>query len=139
MKKVFCIAYEAYMQTFLIFMRVRTLFSFLTLPTFLMGAPYDILPRIPLILTGLQADILFNSVYGIFKSRNKLVFWGVLSSIEFFLVDPFLRILTYPLYLPSQYTLTFLNVTLLLLPVTILEATAGGYIGYKIYKRIQKP
>ncbi len=114
-----------------------TLFSLLTLPTYLMGAPYDVLTRIPLILTGLQADVLLNSVYESFERRNRLVLWGILTSIEFFLVDPFLRILTYPLFLPLQYTSTFVNVTLLLLPVIIIEASAGGYMGYKIYERVE--
>jgi hypothetical protein len=116
-----------------------TLFSFLTLPTYLMGTPYNVLPRIPLILAGIQADMLFNTVYEIFKKRNKQVVWAVLVSVEFFLIDPLLRILTYPFYLPSQYTLTFFNVTLLLLPVIIIEASMGGYLGYKIYNRIEKP
>lgn len=113
-----------------------TLFSILTLPTYLMGTPYDILTRIPLVLTGLQADLIFNSTYETFRRRKKIVLWAILCSIEFFLIDPFLRMLTYPIFLPQQYTSTFTSVTLLLLPIIIGEAAAGGYVGYKIYQRI---
>lgn len=112
-----------------------TLFAILTLPTYLMGTPYDVLTRIPLILTGFQADLLFNSIHERFQRRQKIPLWAILSSTEFFVIDPFLRVLTYPLFLPPQYTSTFASVTLLLLPIIIVEAAAGGYIGYKIYAR----
>ena len=114
-----------------------TLFSILTLPTYLMGTPYDILTRLPLILTGFQADLLFNSLYKTFERRKKIGIWAILCSIEFFIIDPFLRILTYPLFLPQQYTSTFTIVTLLLQPIIIAEAVAGGYMGFKIYQRVR--
>lgn len=115
-----------------------TLFSILTLPTYLMGTPYDILTRMPLILTGFQADLLFNGVYNAFKIRKKIVLWAIVGPIEFFILDPFLRILTYPLFLPQQYTSTFTYVTLILLPIIVIEAATGGYIGWKIYQRLRK-
>ena len=95
--------------------------------------------NIPGIISGsMLSDILFNSIYRVFERSNKLVLWAILVSVEFILVDAFLRISTFPFYMPLQYTVTFFNVTLLLLPVIILEASAGGYIGHKIYLRIKK-
>ena len=46
---------------------LMSLFGLLSLPTYTMGTPYNILPRIPLVLCAFQADILFNTFYPAFR------------------------------------------------------------------------
>lgn len=113
------------------------IFIILTIPTYIMGLPYDLSPRIPAILNILVIDILFNSFYESFKQRGKLLRWSILLSISFIFLDIVFRVLTYPLFFPDAYISTFLNITMWLTPIILLESVAGGYLGYKIFQRIK--
>ncbi len=113
------------------------IFILLTLPVYVMGVPYDISARIPGILNALFADILMNSFYESFRKKDRLLRWAFIVSIVFLIQDIVLRTLTYPLFYSIEYVTTFLNVTLWLLPVILLEGIAGAYIGYRIYQRIK--
>ena len=113
------------------------IFIILTIPTYIMGLPYDLSPRIPAILNIFVIDILFNSFYDSFKQRGKLLRWSILLSISFIFLDIVFRVLTYPLFFPAAYISTFLNITTWLTPIILLESVAGGYLGYKIFQRIK--
>lgn len=114
----------------------NTLVALLTLPTTLGGPPYDIFPRLVLILVGFPADLIFNSVYKFFKRSNKLVWWSILSGTGFFLLLPFFQIMFFPLFFNSQFVATFTSVVILMLPWIIGGGIFGGYLGYKVYKRV---
>ena len=114
------------------------LVALLTLPTTLGGPPYDIFPRLVLILAGFPADFVLNSVYKFFKSTNRLVWWSILTGLVFFLVLPFLQILILPLYFSSQYIATFTSIVILMLPWIIGGAIVGGCLGYNVHRRISQ-
>lgn len=112
------------------------LVAILSFPTTLGGPPYDIFPRLVLILTGFPADLIVNSLYNMFKKDDKLVFWSILSALFFFLVLPFLQIQFFPLFLPKQIVEVFTNIVIIMLPWIIGGSIIGGFFGYKIYLRI---
>ena len=114
----------------------NTLVALLTLPTTLGGPPYDIFPRLVLILVGIVADLLFNSFYKVFVNKNKLVWWSIFSGTGFFLILPFFQILFFPLFFPTPFVTAFANVVILMLPWIVGGGIAGGYLGFKVYKRI---
>ena len=114
----------------------NTLVALLTLPLHFGGPPYDIFPRLVVIFTGFVADLIINSVYKVFFDRNKLVWWSILSGAGFFLFLPFFQILFFPLFFSAQFVATFTNVVFLMLPWIVGGGIAGGYLGYKVYKRI---
>ncbi len=112
------------------------LVAILTFPTTLGGPPYDIFPRLVLILAGFPADLILNSIYNLFKKDDKLVFWSILSALFFFLVLPFLQIQFFPLFLSQQVVEAFTNIVIIMLPWIIGGSIIGGFFGYKIYSRI---
>jgi hypothetical protein len=118
------------------FLFVIILFGLLTLPTSAMGTPFNIWPRLPLILNGLQSDVIMNTLYPIFARKNKLMWFAIIFPLEHFIVDGLLRVATYPVFYSPEYTLTFIGMFSMMLPIIIIESIAGGYLGFKIYDRI---
>ena len=55
------------------FFTQMTLVTFLIIPTYLGGIPFDLLSKMNFIVNSFQCDLLFNSFYGTFKKQNKLV------------------------------------------------------------------
>jgi hypothetical protein len=101
--------------------------------------PFHIFRAIPMLTATFIQDIIFNSVYDFFEKRKKLIWYSISSSIVGTLLDTFLRILTYPILMPAEFTLAYLNVTYMMIPVILFNAIFGGYIAFKIYERIGKP
>jgi hypothetical protein len=120
------------------FLLQHILFAFLVIPTNLLGTPFEVLPRIAIIIHGIQGDILFSSLYGIFRIRNKLIWLSVFVAVEFSLTVLFINILWHSLFHPPEFIAAYTNTVLLLLPVVIIESIFGGIIGYRIYQRIKK-
>ncbi len=116
-----------------------TIFGILTLPTAAMGVPFNIFPRIPLILNAIQSDIIMNTFYPSFKNSKKMVWFTIFFALEHFLVDGLLRIITYPYFYSYEYQLLFLGIFTMMLPVIIIESSFGAYIAYQLYLRITKP
>lgn len=116
----------------------NTLVVILSLPTSFIGVPFDIFPRLVSILAGIIADIILNSVYKRFSESQKLLWWSILICLEFFTVLPLLQLLFYPLYFPPEFIEIFSNVVLVMSPWIIGGAIAGGYFGYKVYKKYIK-
>jgi hypothetical protein len=113
------------------------LFAILIIPTYLQGTPFEVLPRLGIVMHGIQADILFNTIYGVFKERNKLVWLSIFIAVEFFLAAPFINILWFSLIYPPAFVTVFINALLLLFPLVVVESLFGGLIGYKIYQRVK--
>jgi hypothetical protein len=93
------------------------------------------------ILNVLIVDLIFDSVYGFFEKKNKLLWWIILLQVFFWAIAPlwdvlFLSLFVYPL--ESVLKVWFIPIMSLMLPVMMIEAVAGGYMGYKIYRRVGK-
>ena len=84
-------------------------------------------------------DLIFNSLYGKFQRDNRLFRWilalQVYSWITYsFMVLPFLL-----LFIPMEAVIAyFVTIGIVWLPIIIVEAVAGSFIGYKIYRRVEK-
>ena len=115
-----------------------TILALLFIPTFAMGTPFDILARMPMILAGFLGDFILNSFYQNFKNKNKLMWWSILAALFNILLTPILTTLNmYLFYSPEVFT-SFVTVITFLSPVIIIESIVGGYIGYKVFERIER-
>ena len=121
------------------FLLQTTLVALLTIPTYMSGMPFDVLARIPMIIGAFFSDLILNSVYAVFRKRNRLVLWGTLAVFVFLIFTPFFVAMNmFLFYAPEVFTM-YVTVYFLLLPVTIVEVVVGNIVGYKIYKRVKKP
>jgi hypothetical protein len=85
-------------------------------------------------------DVVFNSLYGLFERKNKLLWLTILFQVYFWA--------TYSLWLLVFYSVLFYPFeaflknwfipTMSIMPVLIVEGLAGGFIGYQIYRRVKK-
>ena len=114
-----------------------TIFVLLTIPTYVMGTPYDLVARMPVILIILLIDIIFNSVYAKFGKKGKILRLIIILSIVNLIGDMAFRVMIYPFVYSSNFVTFFYGISLYLLPVVIVEAIIGGYVGYKIFQRIK--
>jgi hypothetical protein len=92
------------------------------------------------ILNNFIVDVVFNSIYKSFKKRDRLLWWVILAEAYYFATHPlWLMFFSIPFY-PIELTIStwFIPIMSVFLPVIILEAIAGGYIGYKIQRRVEK-
>ena len=112
--------------------------ALLTLTTYLSGAPFDILSKMPMIATSFFVDLIFNSLYDFFKKRNRLLWLAILVTIAFSLMLPVFISLNMYLFYPPQALYMFINVYVLLLPLTIVETVVGAITGTMIYRRVRK-
>jgi hypothetical protein len=95
----------------------------------------------PWIVRLLIADVVFNSLYGRFKARNRLLLLSVLTVTFFFGAGPFLTVLFlsfFPVFFPSAVLTPIMTTIILMFPVIIALSLAGGYLGFKIYKQVEK-
>ena len=110
----------------------------ITIPTYVMGPPFELGTRWPAMINAVLIDIIGNSFYRYFKSKDRLIIWGILSTLGFVYLDALLRMIMYPLFLPMEYISSYIWITIILSPVIIIETSVGGYFGYKIYQRVKK-
>jgi hypothetical protein len=115
-----------------------SIFTLLILPTFLGGPPFAVQNRIHFIVTAFVADLVVNSFYRRVVGNGRLKLWSVLGSLMFWVLLPFFSLLIRPLFYSLEAVALFANVVFLLLPVIIVEALAGGYLGYRIFLRVRK-
>jgi hypothetical protein len=94
-----------------------------------------------ILLNFLIVDVVFNSFYGYFEQREKLLWLTILFQVYYW-TTYLLWILLFnvTLFFPFEAFLKnwFIPVVTVMLPIMIVEALAGGYIGYKIYQRVEK-
>jgi hypothetical protein len=92
------------------------------------------------IVNTLIVDVIFNSLYGRFKGANKLFVWILIVQVYYWATQPLWLIPIFSLFAPLEEFITawFVPVMSITLPIMIIEAVAGSYIGYKIYRRVEK-
>jgi hypothetical protein len=115
-----------------------TIFVILIIPTSFAGAPFDAFARIPVIIAAALLDIIFNSVYGHFEKRNKLLLLTLISAAAYNLASPYIGLVFNYVFYPAEYVATYASALFFTTPVTIVESIIGGYLGYKVYQRVKK-
>lgn len=85
-------------------------------------------------------DLVFNSFHGFFERKKMLLYWLILGQVYYWSTHSLWVLLFSSLFYPFEALLKtwFLPVMSVMLPVLIIEAIAGSYIGYKIYRRVEK-
>ena len=92
-------------------------------------------------INALIVDVVFNSLYGFFEKKKNHLWWVILSQVYYWSMHSlwivfFASLFFYPFeYMVEQW---FIPIVSLMLPIIIIEGIAGGYIGYKIYRRVEK-
>jgi len=114
------------------------LIFFLSLSLNLGGGAFNVITRIPIILKMFIGDVVFNSFYGNFKRRDKLIWLAIIQSVSFFILSPFFDIMFFSFFVPFKTLTPLLNLVIIMQPLIIGLSITGGYIGYKIYKRVDK-
>ncbi|MFC1487434.1 hypothetical protein ACFLRN_07110 [Thermoproteota archaeon] len=92
------------------------------------------------IVNSLIVDLIFNSLHESFERKNRLIWWVILAQGYYWATHSiWLLFLSLPFY-PLEQILGnwFIPIMLVMLPVVIIEAIAGGFIGYKIFRRVEK-
>ena len=115
-----------------------SIFTLLILPTYLGGTPFAVQTRIHFVINAFIADLVINSFYKLASEHGKIRLWSVLGSLMFWGLLPFFSLLIRPLFYSLEAVALFASVVFLLLPVIIVEALAGGYLGYQIFLRLRK-
>lgn len=112
--------------------------AILSLPTYQMGIPYDVIARAPTIIGSFVVDLIFNSVYDRFYERKKKMWFSIIVGISFMIITPFFAALTrFFFYTPEAFT-GYVTVLFLFFPVLIGETIVGSYLAFKLYQRIKK-
>lgn len=87
----------------------------------------------------LIVDIIFNSLYGSWKSNNRLFMWILTLQLFSWTTHTFINLPFLALFISMETVLeVVLPFMFVMLPIIIIEAIAGSYIGYKIYRRVEK-
>jgi hypothetical protein len=98
-------------------------------------------PLLATIVNAFTIDIVFNSFHGFFERRNRLQWWVILTQLYYWGTHSIWTLLLGSLLFFSfemAFQFWFIPVMSVMLPVMIVEAVAGGYLGYKIYRRVEK-
>lgn len=93
------------------------------------------------ILNSFIKDAVFNSYYGYFEQKKKLSWWAILSLVYYYTTHPLLIVLfSSLLFYPFEVVMAnwYVPIMSVMLPIMIIEAIAGGYLGYQIYRRVKK-
>lgn len=84
-------------------------------------------------------DLIFNSLHGKFKRDNRLFWWILTLQLFSWTLHTFINLPFYLLFIPMEEAMAvFVPLISVMLPIIIIEAIAGSYIGYKIYQRVEK-
>ena len=84
-------------------------------------------------------DLIFNSLHGKFKRDNRLFRWILALQVYSWVAHSFLVLPFLSLFIPMEAVIAyFLLLVTAMLPVIIVEAVAGSFIGYKIFGRVEK-
>lgn len=123
-----------------LFLMQNVIFQLLTLVIPGSFAPAIIVAKIPFLINVFILDVVFNSLYGFFRKNNNLVWWAILGQVYFWTIHPFLILLFYSLFLFIEgiSTAWFIPIMSIMLPIMIIEAVIGGYIGFRIYERVEE-
>ena len=86
----------------------------------------------------LIVDIIFNSFYGKFKRDNRLFRWILALQVYSWTAHSFMLLPFLSLFIPMAAVISYFSLVTVMFPIIIIEAIAGSYIGYKIYRRVEK-
>jgi hypothetical protein len=92
------------------------------------------------LLNLLIADVLFNSLYGAFERKNKLLWLTLLFQVYFWATYPLWLLVFYSVqfYTFEAFLMNWFIPTLSITPLLIVEGLTGGFIAYQIYRRVKK-
>ena len=84
-------------------------------------------------------DLIFNSLHGKFKRDNRLFWWILTLQLFSWTLHTFINLPFHLLFIPMKEAMAvFVPLISVVLPIIIIEAIAGSFIGYKIYGRVEK-
>lgn len=84
-------------------------------------------------------DLIFNSLHGKFKRDNRLFWWILTLQLFSWTLHTFINLPFHLLFFPmEEFMAVFVPLISVMLPIIIVEAVAGSFIGYKIYGRVEK-
>jgi hypothetical protein len=116
---------------------MTAIIAVLTLPLYMGGQPYDIIARLPMLTSAFFFDLIFNSIYKMFKTRHWLLFWAISGVTFHFTLTILLKVPINLIFYTPDVVGALFQATIVFLPVIIIEAIIGGYIGYQIYKKVE--
>jgi hypothetical protein len=113
------------------------LFGFLTLS---FNASFmALISKISLIINAFVLDVVFNSLYANFNKNKKLAWWIILGQIYYWFTDSIWLVLVNFLFYPWEAVIAGWYIIMpFVMPIMVIEAIAGGYIGYQIFRRVKK-
>jgi hypothetical protein len=83
-------------------------------------------------------DLIFNSLHGKFKRDNRLFRWILALQVYSWTTHGFMVLAFTLIFVPMDAVIALLGpLTFVMLLITIVEAIAGSYFGYKIYGRVR--
>ena len=112
-----------------------------TLLFFIFVSPVFRPNEMAILLNYFVIDVVFNSFYGSFEQKNRLLWLAIIFQLYYWIAYAFwILFFNAALFYPFEQFLNnwFIPVMSVSLPVMIIEAIVGSYIGYKIYKRVEK-
>jgi hypothetical protein len=84
-------------------------------------------------------DLIFNSLYRSWKREKRLFWWILTLQLFSWTTHTFMNLLFFSLFIPMETVIEVVAPFMfVMLPIIIIEAIAGSYIGYKIYGRVEK-
>ena len=83
-------------------------------------------------------DLIFNSFYGKFQRDNRLFRWILALQVYSWTTHGFMVLAFTLIFVPMDAVIALFGPLMFVtLPITIIEAIAGSYIGYNIYGRVR--
>ena len=119
------------------FLMQAILFAILTLS--LGASSAALISKISLIINAFVLDTVFNSFYDSFKKRNNLKWWVIFGQVYYWTTESFWLVLVNLMFYRWEPVIaTWYTIMPFILPIMIIEAIAGGYLGYKIFQQVKK-
>jgi hypothetical protein len=103
--------------------------------------PWTLPVALATIINMFIVDLIFNGFYGFFKKNKKLKGLSILVQVYYWTTHSLWIVFVSLLFLsPLEEVLEkwFIPIMSIILPIMIIEAIVGGYIGHKIYTRVAK-
>jgi hypothetical protein len=83
-------------------------------------------------------DLIFNSFHEKFKRNNRLFRWILALQLFSWITHSFILLPFLSLFIPMTAVIAYFDILIVMLPIIVIEAIAGSYFGYKIYRRVEK-
>ena len=83
-------------------------------------------------------DLIFNSLHGKFKRYNRLFRWILGLQLFSWITHSFIVLPFLSLFIPMAAVIAYFNILIVMVPIIVIEAIVGSYIGYKIFQRVKK-